>query len=694
MKDMAELENELYEHETKPDIDFLKSDFDRCRHNLSYHLDLAEEARDIRRNVWVGKSKTGRKEDPDAFPWQGASDLEPNLVSPLIDGDIALLKSSVNKGNLIASPVESNDITTSAIVTQFMRWRMSTMDELPREVGVAANYLLEQGLCFLGVHFRREVTRVLQPITLQEISALSPELGSAITDPDMKEGALDLVQSAFPNLSKKRVRKMVRDLASKGEAEIPQEKVITNRPTIKAYELGRDLIVDSNILDLESARAIYTVNYYSPEQLKEKVVTDGFDADFVDEVITNTTGDYDHKHDGYSEATMYGDNAPDHYDGLIRLIGCYRKEIDEDGIPICTYTCFSEQAEGYGKTYTMSADEGRYPFVAITREHLSRRLLDSRGYPEILRSYQICVKSLMDARKDRESLSTCPPLEYRIGTRPERIGAGSQIPVRRRGDIGYMEIPPQSGDNMAVEMQIRELAEKLTGRATSQDDAVEANLIRQSLVNNFLHGFSQVLKKMWAYDRTYNSEVWFRVTQNARGQNIIMDEMASIYDFQLTFNSMNNDEEKVVSKLEMIGKIMSQFDRQGVSRFDQYLRVFIDAIDPNLSDQLLIPQQEASTKEIIETSNDIAKISSGQVVNAPQQNANPQLRLQVIQQYLQGTEDISGEDIQARLQQDEKFKARLEKYSNQLTFMIQQQENARTGALGTTAGNIPASVAV
>ena len=157
---------------------------------------------------------------------------------------------------------------------------------------------------------------------------------------------------------------------------------------------------------------------------------------------------------------------------------------------------------------------------------------------------------------------------------------------------------------------------------------------------------------------------------------------------------MNNDEEKVVSKLEMIGKIMSQFDRQGVSRFDQYLRVFIDAIDPNLSDQLLIPQQEASTKEIIETSNDIAKISSGQVVNAPQQNANPQLRLQVIQQYLQGTEDISGEDIQARLQQDEKFKARLEKYSNQLTFMIQQQENARTGALGTTAGNIPASVAV
>ena len=172
-----------------------------------------------------------------------------------------------------------------------------------------------------------------------------------------------------------------------------------------------------------------------------------------------------------------------------------------------------------------------------------------------------------------------------------------------------------------------------------------------------------------------------------------MDDMASVYDFQLTFNSLNNDQDKLVEKLQTIGQIMSNFDRQGVSRFDQYMKIFIDAIDPNLSDQLLMPQQEATSREIIETSNDIAKISSGQVVNAPQ-GANAQLRLQVLQQYLQGTEDITGEDIQSRLQQDEKFRARLEKYSSQLTFQIQQQENARTGALGTPPGNIPASVAV
>ena len=192
------------------------------------------------------------------------------------------------------------------------------MDELPREVGVAPNYLLEQGFCFIGIHFRREVTRVLKPITLEEISALSPEIGSAITDDDLQGGRFGVIPKRLPNLSKKRINIMHRELKSKGSTEIPQEKVVINRPSIRSYELGRDLIVDSNILDPQSARAIYTVNYYTPEQLKEKVKTEGFDEDFVDEVIANTTGDFEHQYDGYSESIMTGDHdAPVHYDGLV-----------------------------------------------------------------------------------------------------------------------------------------------------------------------------------------------------------------------------------------------------------------------------------------------------------------------------------------------------------------------------------------
>jgi hypothetical protein len=242
---------------------------------------------------------------------------------------------------------------------------------------------------------------------------------------------------------------------------------------------------------------------------------------------------------------------------------------------------------------------------------------------------------------------------------------------------------------MEVEMQIRQLCNRITGRATGPDDAVEANVIKQHLVNCWLSGWKEVLKRVWCLDRTYSGPmIWFRVTNNEQGAQLILDETAELYDFNISWNSMNQDESKVIEKLDTVGKLMSQYDRQGVSRFDIYLRKVIEAIDPNLANELIMPTQEATTKEIIETSNDIAKIASGQVVNAPQ-GANSQLRLQVLQQYISGSDEIPATDVQERLQSDENFAKRLQTYAGQLEFQQQQQMNARIGQLGTAPGNVP-----
>ena len=691
---MESEENEVQEYANEPDVDELKSDFDRCRISLSYWQDKAEEARDVRRNEWTGKGRYGRKEGPGAFPWEGASDLEPNLVNPLIDGDVALLKSALTKGNLVAAPVESGDITTAKLVTEFMQWRMGTMTELPREAGVAANLLLETGIAFMGVYWKREVTRVYEPLTMEEIAGQAPEVAQAILDPEMLDGVLEMAREAFPNLKKARVRKMISELRKDGVTEIPTEKVVSNRPSVRTYELGRDLILDSNVLDLQSARAVYCVHWHTPEALKEKVLVDGYDEEFVDDAIEVTTGQFDGQSTTFSEYAFTGQAAmPRDYEGLVKLITCYRKDIDEDGVPVCSTTVFSEGVEGYAMHGPSMYDPGRYPFVAITREHLSRRLLDSRGYPELLRSYQLAVKTEMDARRDRASLSTVPPVEYLVGRRPEKLGPGTQVPVRRRGEVGYMEIPKHSPASTQVEMELRALANKVTGRATSELDAVEAGVMRQGLVNNWLTGWKEVMRMAWSLQRSYGGpEVWFRVTGNEQGAQIVMDETAELYDFDVTWDVMNADSEKVLKKLETVGQVLAQYDRSGQARYDEYLRVFLEAVDPNLASKLIAPAQEATNKEVAETSADLAKIFSGQVVTAPP-NANAQLRLQIMQQYLQGTQEIPAEDVQARVQEDEQFAARLQNYASQLEFQQVQQRNALTGALGAPPGNVPATSA-
>jgi hypothetical protein len=243
---------------------------------------------------------------------------------------------------------------------------------------------------------------------------------------------------------------------------------------------------------------------------------------------------------------------------------------------------------------------------------------------------------------------------------------------------------------MEVEMQLRQLANKITGRATSPEDAVEANSIRQHLVNQWLNGFKQILNRVWCLDRTYGGpQIWFRVTNNEQGAMLMLDETAEVYDFNITWNSMNQDEEKVLQKLDTVGKLMSQYDRGGQARYDVYLRKVIEAIDPNLAGQLIAPAEEAMDKEIQETSADIAKIASGQVVNVPQQGVNSKLRLQKLQEYLQGTPEVPATDVQQRMQEDENFAKRLQTYAGQLEMMQMQQKNALIGQLGTAPGNVP-----
>ena len=683
------MENEVQIFEDKPDVDELKFEFERAKANLSTWMDRAEDAREVRFNEWAGKTGDGKKSGPEAFPWSGASDLDPNVINPLIDGDVATLTQALTKANLVAAPVESGDVASAKLVTEFLRWRMGTMDELMRESSIGANYLLQNGVTFFGTYWKQEKARKFEPISLEQIAQQSPELAMAIEDPEMKEGVEEMFYPLFPKLKKRRVKKMLNELRKNGETEIPTEKVVVNRPAVKAYELGRELIVDSNVIDLESARSIHCIHYYSPEALKQKV-NEGWDEAWIDEAIEKAKDFYEERYSDsamhYDYGTSYGNQ---HYEGLIRVVTTYRKELDEDDVPVVTKTCWTDEMDEAGFHEPVGYDEGRYPFVCITREHLNHRLLDSRGYPELLKSYELAVKTELDSRRDRASMSTMPPVEYQIGRRPERLGPGAQLGVRRRGEVGFMEIPRYSQASMEVEMQIRQLCNRITGRATGPDDAVEANVIKQHLVNCWLSGWKEVLKRIWCLDRTYSGPmIWFRVTNNEQGAQLILDETAELYDFNISWNSMNQDESKVIEKLDTVGKLMSQYDRQGVSRFDIYLRKVIEAIDPNLANELIMPTQEATTKEIIETSNDIAKIASGQVVNAPQ-GANSQLRLQVLQQYISGSDEIPATDVQERLQSDENFAKRLQTYAGQLEFQQQQQQNALIGQLGTAPGNVP-----
>ena len=62
------METEVQIFEEKPDVDGLKEDFERAKANLSWWMDKAEDAREVRFNEWAGRVVMARRVDPRHFP--------------------------------------------------------------------------------------------------------------------------------------------------------------------------------------------------------------------------------------------------------------------------------------------------------------------------------------------------------------------------------------------------------------------------------------------------------------------------------------------------------------------------------------------------------------------------------------------------------------------------------------------------
>jgi hypothetical protein len=108
---------------------------------------------------------------------------------------------------------------------------------------------------------------------------------------------------------------------------------------------------------------------------------------------------------------------------------------------------------------------------------------------------------------------------------------------------------------------------------------------------------------------------------------------------------------------------------------DNLLTAIASSIDPVLADGVIQSPQVAQDEVIRGVTDDLAKIFAG--IEMPARPNGGQTAVQLIQQYSQQ------EDIANRLQQDQMFAQRLQKYIGQYTFQMQQAENAQIGRVGT-----------
>ena len=664
----------------EPDIGYLQETYRRTQSELGEWIDRRQRDYDTRNCLWSGKSDDFKKHTDlsatgEVFPFDGASDQEVRLVDETINCMVSMSLNAIRRAQIVATPVESDDIERANVISSFIRWLVnSRMDEFYDQVELGLNHFYEKGMMVHYVYWESQDLKQQQSIKLDEIAQAMPQMAQVIQDGSMDEELSTALKNQF-KVSKAKAKGMLRELRKDGETTIPVTRRVINQPRVKALAPDEDVFWPSYCIDPQEAPYVFHVINMTPEQLRSKINTEGWDEEFVDSAIElSQRGESDTPINNLrlQEEVIRDD------DDTIRIVYCYQRLLDEDDVPGIYCTILHDRVpELYAKHQLLDYSHGKYPFVVSTFEKTSKRLYHSRSVAEIGEGPQNVLKIEEDASIDRQSLATMPPLEHPLGRAPTKWGPGVRIPYRTPGEYRFADTPRYDGGSMEVRRYTKEQLDRYIGRNAPGVDPVEGQMKQQRNIDKVFQHLKYVIDQVWTLYQQYGpDEEYFRVTGMRDMQKFAKGRAGERFDFYLQFDAATQDPQQMLERVKMVGELGGMLDKNGTLDTERLLQLAIGQVLPGASEKVLLPKETASQKAMEEERQLIAELVAGVPPNVREQDAH-EMKLQVFTQWLQQP------DIQQKAQQDQALQERIQTYMQQRQMQIQQKQNAQIGRLGT-----------
>jgi hypothetical protein len=682
-----------------PHVGDLLDEYQRAMVNSSQG-NLVTKFDNIRFARWSGQTDDGKKhsenrpEGNPAWPFEGASDVRNRLIDSSCNELSNLLLSAFEKADIRANPNKLNDTAVSSVATTLLRWiRDCKMpQQLRKEAELGAQYAMQYGWSAFFVGWQQHISKRTQPISMDEIVQMAQQSGDEIMMqlPELimqgSDQAAAILDAAIPSLGMSEASRMVKELATTGASSYDQEYVSRNLPEIVALKPWDEIIFPPEVADLQRARVIFRRTWMSEVELREKITTEGWNPDWVDRAL-QALG---------KSSTFYNINLLPtttmlvyngiNYNNMVEVVYCYTKSIDGDA-PAIFYTVICPQAASNRKEDTASwaiherldYAHGEYPFVEFRREQLRRSIVDTRGIPELASTDQDEIKAQHDSIRDHTAFSTLPPIKVvkRIGS-INKVGPGVALPVTNQNDYTFME-PPAREPTVAFNLINRVEANHAAyfGTANGAVPPIKTQLAQQSLVNSWLTTWRSVFRQMFSLCCQYMPpEEIYKVTGAQLPQNVsaIHDE----FDLNVRFDVMNMDKEYVAQKIQFLSQI-AQMDAGGVLNRNRLTEMMIQAIAPEMAQELVMDQAQASQKMYRDVQTDIGNMLLGNEALYQENDPTAQMKLQYSQQILQ-----QNPKAQQALQSDPNFQQLFQNYVKSLQMSIMQQQNAQIGRIGVS----------
>lgn len=672
------------------------------------------EAKRVRFCEWGGQSKDGRKHGDDetpALPFEGASDVRVPVVDAVINEKVALLCNAFRRAKLQTTGVEAGDAKRAANTTVLLDWlrRCVMAGELEAEVELAAQAMFgdDPGLAIVAVDWWQDVALRKRTVSRDELAlmyasgAQTPEEADAeLADEEMMGDFADLVTNplrgeewrfwlgqVFPSVSEKALRRIAKDLSSEGTAEVVFPMVVENRPKVEVLSFFRNVFFPLGTTDLQRARGIHRREWVTEDELRTRVATMGWKKKWVEAVIERGKGCSIVSvgaggGDAGNLSLSVENGIVNEQANLFEVWWSYEKRLDDLGYPGVWCTVWNGSVgEFIAKSELLDYQHGQYPFVLRTRERLSRQVTDSRGLTNPLATQQYEIKVQRDARSNYTQLATTPPMKKKMirGAWDLVIGPGAEIPVRQMDDFDYLKPPPFPQTSIEMERTTRGDVDEYSGRMSKDANADRVALITQHEVGNFLALWRDVFGQVLALCQQYYSAIELgRVTGDySDPAPLTMEDIVGRFDVSIEMDARDLNMEYVGKKLELYGKLIG-YDAAGTIDRAALIEWAVSGVDPVLARKVLRPMDEVRQREVQDEKNAVAQLAVGIEAAMPTEGVNAQLRLQVLAQTIQGSQQLT-----ARYQGDEGFRALVDNRVKYLQQQVAQEQNKLVGQLGT-----------
>jgi hypothetical protein len=285
----------------EPDLPLLIREIQTAQSDATPYIERFRYSADWWFCQWPNQSVDGRMwasagQDPaKIYPWNGCSDSRLRIVDTIIQEHVTLTLAAFWGAKVQAKSnrpfVYGHEVNTASRVLNYLVYTKMKR-ELLSELRLGLEWRFGFGLSFLSIAWEQQRERVEVPVDLKMLQMASQQLGmgdivSHILDPNSSydKELIGAIQKLSPICTTAEARGVLRDLRNTGSAQLPVTSLRVNKPKWTALRPFVDITFPSETGDLQSARWVSRRELVSESELTDRIITDAYDPDFVEEAL-------------------------------------------------------------------------------------------------------------------------------------------------------------------------------------------------------------------------------------------------------------------------------------------------------------------------------------------------------------------------------------------------------------------------